>query len=594
MADEPVMPARSGGCESNYRAAFESIESGFCVVKVLFDQDQRSIDYVFEEVNTAFEKQTRLKDATGKRMRELRPDHDQFWFDLCGRVALTGQPERCEHEALDTWYDANAFRIGEPEDHRVAILFNDIGARKEAERALYEGEQHFRALATAGSYTNYRMSPDWARMYQLDGRGFLVTTAEPIENWVHTYILKEDRPMVFGAIEKAIREKSMFELEHRVMLAGGGVGWTLSRAAPILGEDGEIVEWCGAATDVTERRMAVDRLRENEERLRLIIDSARDYAIFTADASGKINSWYAGAQSVFGWSTEEALGLPMEITYTAEDRAAAVPEAERANAQSEGRAPDVRWHLRKDGARAFIEGFAVPLRNDVGETTGFLKIGQDVTERHRAQERQSTLLAELQHRVRNILAVVRSMVRRTHEEGQSAEDFIQHLEGRIGALARTQVLLTRGVDAGVDLDALIRDELLVHAVDEDQISIAGPDVELAPKAAEVLALAIHELATNSTKFGALARDGARIAISWQSEERESRPWLSISWVESGVSVLGAAPLRQGFGTDLISRRVPYELRGTGSIELRPGGIACHIAFPLMQGASILETGGLKP
>jgi len=124
----------------------------------------------------------------------------------------------------------------------------------------------------------------------------------------------------------------------------------------------------------------------------------------------------------------------------------------------------------------------------------------DVTGAVQAQELQRTLLEELQHRVRNILAVIRSMVRRTHEEGQSAEEFIQHLEGRLGALARTQVLLTRSVDAGVDLQSLIREELMAHASPEDRVTISGPDVELPPKAAEVLTLAIHELTTNAVKY----------------------------------------------------------------------------------------------
>ncbi|HYW16723.1 MAG TPA: CheR family methyltransferase [Allosphingosinicella sp.] len=214
----------------------------------------------------------------------------------------------------------------------------------------------------------------------------------------------------------------------------------------------------------------------------------------------------------------------------------------------------------------------------------------DVTVAVEAKELQKTLLAELQHRVRNILAVIRSMVRRTHEEGQTAEEFIQHLEGRLGALARTQVLLTRAVDAGVDLDTLIRGELLAHPAGKDQVRIAGPDVELPAKAAEVLTLAIHELTTNSVKYGALITPEARIDIDWEIQGGRGGPRLSLRWSESGVRMVQAAPLREGFGTELITRRVAYELRGTGTLQMRPGGILCTLDFPLLDRSSILQTG----
>ncbi len=212
----------------------------------------------------------------------------------------------------------------------------------------------------------------------------------------------------------------------------------------------------------------------------------------------------------------------------------------------------------------------------------------DVSGAVQAKELQKTLLAELQHRVRNILSVIRSMVRRTQEEGQTAEEFIQHLEGRLGALARTQVLLTRRVDAGVDLETLIRGELLAHAAGKDQVRISGPNVELPPKAAEVLTLAVHELTTNSVKYGALAQN-ARIEIDWDVDEDSGERRLRLRWSEHGVSMVQDAPRREGFGTELITRRVAYELRGTGTLEMRPGGILCTLDFPLLDRSSILET-----
>jgi len=137
-----------GRSEIRYRALFDAIDAGFCIIEVLFDADGRAQDYRFVEVNAAFERQTGLHDAVGRRMRALAPDHEAYWFEIYGRIALTGEPQRFEHRAaaLGHWYEVYAFRTGEPEERRVAILFKDIAARKEAERSLKESEERSRLL----------------------------------------------------------------------------------------------------------------------------------------------------------------------------------------------------------------------------------------------------------------------------------------------------------------------------------------------------------------------------------------------------------------------------------------------------------------
>ncbi|WP_210529506.1 PAS domain S-box protein [Rubellimicrobium arenae] len=498
-------------------------------------------------------------------------------------------------------------------------------------RDLRATEERFGAFVTASNDVVYRMSPDWREMRELQGRGLLAEMPRPTGNWREHYVHPEDRDRVHAAVDEAIRTQGLFEMEHRVRHPEGRTAWVLSRAVPIKDADGHIVEWLGAARDVTARReaekalreregrlqsvlggmgeafglmdrdfrilifneaalrletrplseivgrshwevypgsedseigrrfkralaeqqpvslehrytwqdgtarwlemraypvpeglavfwhdiserkeaeaerlslalqnaeilesisdafYAVDRdwrftyvnreterwwgrsreellgrvyweefpqavgsepykahrraaetrevvrlesvspilghwvdisifptpdgglsvyfrditdkkkaeaerlrseaaLRESEERFRAIVETATDYAIFTTDAEGRIAIWPKGTQEVFGWSAEEAVGQPMEITYTPEDRAADVPAKERQTAQEEGHAPNVRWHLRKDGARVFIDGVARPLTNPDGTVTGFVKVGQDVTERRATEE----------------------------------------------------------------------------------------------------------------------------------------------------------------------------------------------------------------
>ena len=171
----------------------------------------------------------------------------------------------------------------------------------------------------------------------------------------------------------------------------------------------------------------------------------------------------------------------------------------------------------------------------------------------------------------------------------SVEEFRSHLEGRITAMARTQALLTRGAGAGVDLEDLIREELLTQLAQEDQVAVTGPAVSLAPKAAEVVTLAIHELATNALKYGALGQDGGRLEVSWSSDREGDKDWLHLTWQENGVSFEVPAEPRVGFGTELITRRVPYELRGRGTLDVLPGGLRCRIEFPLIPGESVFQS-----
>ena len=142
-----------------------------------------------------------------------------------------------------------------------------------AEEALRQSEERFRLFVTASSDLVYRMNADWSRMEDLVGKEFLADTDHPTTNWIRQYILPEDQPHILTAIQEAIHTKSIFELEHRVIRADGALGWAYSRAVPVLNEQGEIVEWFGTASDVTERVRAEESLRESEEKYRTLFNS---------------------------------------------------------------------------------------------------------------------------------------------------------------------------------------------------------------------------------------------------------------------------------------------------------------------------------
>jgi len=143
----------------------------------------------------------------------------------------------------------------------------DISKQKRAEQALRESEERFRALVNASSYVVYRMNRDWREMSRLDGQGDIPDVAGPTTDWIEAYIHPDDQAAVRQKIQDAIRTKGLFELEHRMRRPDGRITWTLSRAVPLLDEDGEIIEWFGAASDVTPRRMAEEAYRNLAESL---------------------------------------------------------------------------------------------------------------------------------------------------------------------------------------------------------------------------------------------------------------------------------------------------------------------------------------
>lgn len=206
----------------------------------------------------------------------------------------------------------------------------------------------------------------------------------------------------------------------------------------------------------------------------------------------------------------------------------------------------------------------------------------DVTAIIRAEERQRILLGELQHRVRNALGVVRSIARRSAETSSSVEEYASHLDGRLNAFARTHTLVTRDPEGGVDLEYLIAEELLdYNATEGAQLRVSGPVVRLQPKAAETFALAIHELATNAIKYGALSQPSGRIEVDWQIDEAPKPPKLVFIWRERGGPPV-RPPSRRGFGTELLERMLAFEFKGQTAIAFDSAGLQCVIKVPLSQ------------
>ena len=262
----------------------------------------------------------------------------------------------------------------------IATTERDISEYKRALQALRDSEERFRAFVTASSDVVYRMSPDWSEMRELRGREFIADTAAPSGSWLEKYIHPDDQPHVMAVINEAIRAKSVFQLEHRVLRVDGTLGWTFSRAIPLLDASGAIVEWFGAASDITARKQAEEALRESEERFRVLVLGVKDCAIYMLAPDGTVKSWSAAAEQMFGFREEEIVGQHRAIFFTDEDRRAGMPQRDLDEAEAHGLCEHEAWRVRKDGALFWADVLITALRDDAGNLRGFAAVHRDFTE----------------------------------------------------------------------------------------------------------------------------------------------------------------------------------------------------------------------
>jgi len=204
---------------------------------------------------------------------------------------------------------------------------------------------------------------------------------------------------------------------------------------------------------------------------------------------------------------------------------------------------------------------------------------RDIAAARRAEEQQNLLIAELDHRVKNVLARVAVVAQRSRESSSSIDQFLDVLDGRIQSMANTHALLSRGRWKGVYLGDLVRREL-EPCIGACEATMEGPDVLLPEDATQALAMVLHELVTNSAKYGALSTPRGRVCVHWGCQSNgSSESHLTIQWQEIGGPPV-RAPTRHGYGTSVISELIPYELGGTVDIDYRTAGVQCRIEFPL--------------
>ncbi len=280
--------------EEKYRTLFGSIDEGFCVIEVIFDENRKAVDYRYLEINPAFEKQSGLENAIGKTIREFAPNHEEFWFETYGRVVLTGESVRFEHRAADLnrWFDVYALRLGDADSQHLAVLFNDITTRKQVEKTLREAEGRYRALIEATATTVWHASPEGALTFVGDvWTDVSGQSVEEILKWGWLEALHpDDRERTVEIWQNALANKTLYSTEFRILTVKGEYRWFAVNAVPILERDGTVREWVGVNTDITERKTAEAAVLESEKKFSALAEGVPQL-VWMAEADGFI-FWY--------------------------------------------------------------------------------------------------------------------------------------------------------------------------------------------------------------------------------------------------------------------------------------------------------------
>ena len=329
-----------------------------------------------------------------------------------------------------------------------------------------------------------------------------------------------------------------------------------------------------------DRAETMARLRENERRFAAIFGEA-GVGLSEVDEKGAFIRINPSMARILGRSVDEASGLTISQVTHPDDLALTDRRLAEAHESGEPYSIEKRY-VRPDGSYVWAQTNVTRLLDDKGKVNGFFSVTTDVTERKEQERIRAWLLAELNHRVKNNLATVQALAHQTRATTSSVDEFERVFNARLMALSHAHNLLMRETWTSAPLADLVTATLAPYgSAEPDRIVSGGPDVRLAPTAAVTFSLALHELATNAAKFGALSRAGGRVSVTWNMQDVADRAGIRIAWREADGPPV-EAPQRRGFGLRLIERGAPAELGGEAKLEFTPTGVACVFQFPLSQ------------
>ncbi len=427
--------------EQKYSALFNSIDEGFAIMEVIYDEQGQPSDLQFIETNRRFEKLV-ATDVVGKFARTLFPGVEDAWFQTYDKALRTGQSTRFQEyfASMDAWYEVYASPMGTREKNRVAVVFNDITERRryeanlallaEISRDLEWPATLDQAMAVLGTKVGEFLKSTLVSFASVDETAELVNVLRlwrkreqdidhSGQHVLSDYTDGAFRPILTAGLPMVINNVETHpSVTHPERLQALGISSFI--IAPILKAgkwvfqvavcDSEAREWRQSEIELVleitarvwarvERDLADEELRQSEERSRLVLENLHDYALFTLDTEGRISACNGGGLSAIGYDDQEVLGRHFRIFYSAEECQAGTPEAVLQQVRETGRSESEGWRVGKDGRQLWMNQIVTAVQGEEG-LAGFVAIARDMTERRETErvrlhkEKESTLLAE--------------------------------------------------------------------------------------------------------------------------------------------------------------------------------------------------------
>lgn len=344
----------------------------------------------------------------------------------------------------------------------------------------------------------------------------------------------------------------------------------LCRYAHALAEGRKVEPEKYHITEIESVRTSLNQTMAKSARLAAILSSSTD-AIFSVGLDGYIEEWNTEAENMFGYLKGEIVGKPNSILVPKDLLSEFDAQRPKILSGQVVRAESVR--LTKVGRRIDIEFVDAPIINSFDKIVGYSTTMHDIGERKAMSEHQLLLMRELTHRSKNQLAIIQSIAQQTKRNSSTFEDFIPIFNGRIQGLAASHDILAKQQWKSIPLEELVRSQIGVLIVGADKfVDISGPNIALTAVHAESLGLALHELTTNSLKYGALSIMKGRVSVSWRFINVTEPLQVQFEWLEIGGPKIKKTPSREGFGSKVLNTITPVSLGGEAKIEHRSHGL----------------------
>ena len=464
----------------------------------------------------------------------------------------------------------------------IAVSLTDVSERKATQDALRESQARLE-MATEASHLGvweWRLDTPWMvvspRARVIWGFG----AEEPIsyamlEACVHPGDRDDLIARLARAFDPAVRESGAYE--YRIVWPGGAVRWVRGQAEAVFEEaqgGPAVVRYVGTAEDITEQRDVELHLRESESRLRLAVDAGR-MAVWETDALAGTVVSSPEMNRMLGFADDDRPTLEQINARYAPGELVRLGAMIQDLAARGERHLDVEYrYLWPDGQTRWLMLRAELGGEPGGYPTRAVGVMMDITERKEAEERMKLLAGEVDHRANNLLALVQATV--ALSTADDVDGFKTTLAGRLSALARSHQLLAGARWQGADLGGLLWEELSPYDTDRHgRIQLSGPPHRLNPAAAQALSMALHELATNAAKHGALSAPEGSVRVAWASDEAGG---LEINWSEHGGPPV-SQPTRRGFGNQLLARALGGALGGGAELTWAPEGLRARLILP---------------